>query len=160
MQKLLFILIGFVFLKNAVAQKNNQPCAYAFSILIQPGTVPVDENGVQTKAKINKERFVYVMIPGKIKPTIKSVQFNKTAVKWELIDLAEKEFSAVSESTQKKMKIKPFKGGTMWRINIQEYTHHSIPLKAVPVIIKGNIGNKPFAVITNMETAVQGYDSY
>ena len=160
MQKLFFILTGLIFFNNAIAQKANQPGAYAFSILIQPGTIPMDENGVPEKRKINKERFIYIMIPGKNRPTIKSVQYDKVAVKWDILADAEKEYSAVSESSQKTMKIKSLKGGTIWRINIQEYPNHSISSKALPIIIKGINSSKPFTIMINKETAVQGYDSY
>ena len=160
MKKLFLLLIGFVFLNTVVAQKSNQLCGSAYSILIQPGTIPVDENGVVIKPKINKERFIYLMVPGKNKPLIKSVQYNKTLVKWDILSEAEPSYSVISEHTQKTLKIKPFKSGTMWRVNIQEYPHRSIPTNALPIVIKGNLSNKPFSIIVNKETAVQGYDSY
>ena len=159
MQKLFFILMALISFNTAFAQKLI-PSAYAFSIIIQPGTLPIDENGIPLEVKINKERFIYVMLPGKNKPTIKSIQYNKTAVKWNILNEAEKEYSAISESTQKTMKIKSFKGGTMWRIYIQEYPNHSISPKALPIIIKGIYSSKPFTIMINKETAVQGYDSY
>ncbi|MFN0082479.1 MAG: hypothetical protein ACKVOM_08160 [Ferruginibacter sp.] len=74
MQKLFFILMGFLSLNNAVAQKANQPYGNAFSILIQPGTIPVDENGIPVEIKINRERFIYVMVPEKNKPTVKTIE--------------------------------------------------------------------------------------
>ena len=160
MQKLFFLLIALISLNNVFAQKFIQPSAYAFSILIQPGTIAVDENGMRIMPKINKERFIYIMVPGKNRPTIKSVQYDKVAVKWDISADAEKEYSAVSESTQKTMKIKSLKGGTMWRINIQEYPNHLISSKALSIIIKGINSFKPFTIMINKETAVQGYDSY
>ena len=160
MQKLFFILTGLIFLNNAIAQKVNQPGAHAFSILIQPGTMPMDENGVPAKRKINKERFIYVVIPGKNKPYIKSISYNKTSVKWDLIGTAEKEYSFVSEISQKTTRIKPFRNGNMWRINIQEINNQNISDKAVPIIINGSVSNVPFTIILNKEIAVQGYDSY
>lgn len=159
MQKLFFILMALISFNTAFAQKLI-PSAYAFSIIIQPGTIPVDENGIQIKPKINKERFIYIMVPGKNRPTIKSVQYDKVGVKWDILADAEKEYSAVSESTQKTMKIKSLKGGTMWRINIQEYPNQLISSKALPIIIKGINISKPFTIMIYKETAVQGYDSY
>ncbi len=160
MQKLLFIFIGLIFLNTAKAQKNYQPCGYAFSTLTQPGTMPVDENGVPVKRKINKERFVYIILPGKIKPAVKTVAYNNVAVKWDVSEYAENEYAAVSESTQKTMRIKAFKGGTMWRLTIQEFPNHAIQSKEVPIVIKGNVGAKPFTVTILKETAVQGYETY
>ncbi len=110
MRKLVFILLGFLFFNNAVAQKTNQPYGYAFSIIIQPGTIPIDENGVPMKNKINRERFIYVMVPGKNKPTIKTISYNKTAVKWDILNVAEKEYAPVSESTQKNRASNHLKG--------------------------------------------------
>ena len=160
MQKLYFILLGFLFLQNAVAQKRNEPCGYAFSMLVQPGTIPVDENGNHIKPKINKERFIYIMVPGKTKPVIKAVSYNKTIVKWEILNLPENEYSPVAETTQNAMRIKPAKNATMWRINIQESANHPIETKAVPIVIKGTVQTKPFTVVILKETAVQGYDTY
>lgn len=159
MQKFFFILMGLIFFNTAFGQKLI-PSAYAFSFIIQPGTIPVDENGISMLLKINKERFIYVMLLGKNKPTIKSIEYNKTPVKWNILNEAEKEYSAVSESTQKTMKIKSCKGCAMWRINIQEYTNHSIPSKELPIILKGINGTKPFIIILNKVAVIQNYDSY
>lgn len=70
------------------------------------------------KRKIKKERFIYIVSSGKAKPSIKTISYNNIAVKWGVLDIAEKEYAAVTESTQKTMSIKLFKGGSMWRINI------------------------------------------
>ena len=160
MHKLLFILIGLIFLNNTQAQKIYQPCGYAFSILIEPGTLPVDENGVPMKRKIKKERFIYIVLSGKEKPSIKTISYNNIAVKWDVLNIAEKEYAAVNETTQKTMSIKPLKNGSMWRINIQEIDHRFIGTKAVPIIIKGDNGTKAFETIIGKETAVQGYETY
>ena len=88
------------------------------------------------------------------------MSYNKTGVKWDILTIAEKEYAPVSEATQRTMSIKPFKGGTMWRINIQEFANHPIQSKATPIIIKGSTGTKSFTVAISKETAVQGYDSY
>lgn len=160
MKKVFFILIGLIFLNSAFAQKANQPFGYAFSMLIQPGTIAVDENGIPMAVKINKERFIYIMVPRKDMPIIKTISYNKIGVKWDMPAEVQKEYAPVSESTQKTMSIKPFKGWTMWRINIQEFDNHSIQSKAVPIVIKGSIGTKPFTMAIYKETSVQGYDSY
>ena len=57
MQKLFFILIGIIFLNTAQAQKYCNPSGYAFSILVQPGTIPVDENGRPIKRRIMKRKI-------------------------------------------------------------------------------------------------------
>ena len=160
MQKLFFILIGIIFLNTAQAQKYCNPSGYAFSILIQPGTIPVDENGVPIKRRINKERFIYIVTIGKLKPTISSVMFGKTAVKWDLSNVAEKEFSAVTESTQKTMNIKPTKGCSLWRINIQEIANQPISENMVSINIKGKIENKNFTILIYKETNLRGFETY
>ena len=160
MQKLFFILIGTIFLNTAEAQKYRNPSGYAFSILVQPGTIPVDENGRPIKRRIIKERFIYILTPGKIKPVINTILYGKTGVKWDLTGLAEKEFSAIIENTQKTMKIKPSKGCSMWRINIQEILNQAISQNNATINIKGKIENKSFTLLLNKETAVQGFDSY
>ena len=159
MQKLFFILIGIIFLNTVEAQKYCNPSGYAFSIMIQPGTIPVDENGRPIKRRIMKERFIYILIAGKIKPVINAILYGKIGVKWDL-SKAEKEFSAIIENTQKTMKIKPSKGCSMWRINIQEIINHAITEISPTINIKGKIENKSFTLLLNKETAVQGFDSY
>ena len=160
MQKLFFILIGIIFLNTVEAQKYCKPNGYAFCIMIQSGTIPVDENGRPVKRNINKERFIYILTAGKFKPVINTILYGKTDVKWDLSGLAEKEFSAVTEKTQKTMKIKPYKGCSMWRINIQEIINHAITENSPTINIKGKIENKSFTLLLNKETAVQGFDSY
>ena len=159
MQKLFYILIGIIFLSTAQAQKYCKPSGYAFSILIQPGTIPVDENGIPLKRRINKERFIYILTVGNTKPVINTILYGKTDVKWDL-SKAEKEFSTVIENTQKTMKIKPSKGCSMWRINIQEILNQAITENSPTINIKGKIENKSFTLLLNKETAVQGFDSY
>ena len=159
MQKLFFILIGIIFFNSVEAQKYCKPNGYAFSILVQPGTIPVDENGRPIKRRIMKERFIYILTLGKIKPVINTILYGKTDVKWEL-SKAEKEFSTVIENTQKTMKIKPSKGCSMWRINIQEILNKAITENNATINIKGKIENKSFTLLLNKETAVQGFDSY
>ena len=160
MQKLFFILIGIIFFNSVEAQKYCKPNGYAFSILVQPGTIPVDENGRPVKRNINKERFIYILTAGKTKPVINTILYGKTGVKWDLTGLAEKEFSAVTESTQKIMKIKPSKGCSMWRINIQEILNQAISENNPTINIKGKIENKSFTLLLIKEIAVQGFDSY
>jgi len=160
MQKLFFILIGIIFLNTVEAQKYCKPNGYAFCIMIQSGTIPVDENGRPVKRNINKERFIYILTAGKFKPVINTILYGKTDVKWDLSGLAEKEFSAVTESTQKTMKIKPSKGFSMWRINIQEILNKAITENSPNINIKGKIENKSFTLLLNKETVVQGFDSY
>ena len=159
MQKLFFILIGIIFFNSVEAQKYCKPNGYAFSILVQPGTIPVDENGRPVKRNINKERFIYILTAGKTKPVINTILYGKTDVKWEL-SKAEKEFSTVIENTQKTIKIKPSKGCSMWRINIQEILNQAISENNPTINIKGKIENKSFTLLLNKETAVQGFDSY
>ncbi len=159
MQKLFFILIGIIFLNTVEAQKYCNPSGYAFSIIIQPGTIPVDENGSPIKRRIMKERFIYILTAGKIKPVINTIFYGKTVVKWDL-SKAEKEFSAIIENTQKTMKIKPSKGCSMWRINIQEILNQAISENSPTINIKGKIENKSFTLLLNKESAVQGFDSY
>ena len=159
MQKLFFILIGIIFFNSVEAQKYCKPNGYAFSILVQPGTIPVNENGRPIKRKIMKERFIYILTAGKTKPVINTILYGKTDVKWEL-SKAEKEFSTVIENTQKTMKIKPSKGCSMWRINIQEILNKAISENNPTINIKGKIENKSFTLLLNKETAVQGFDSY
>ena len=159
MQKLFFILIGIIFLNTVEAQKYCNPSGYAFSIMVQPGTIPVDENGRPIKRRIMKERFIYILTAGKIKPVINTILYGKTDVKWDL-SKAEKEFSAIIENTQKTIKIKPSKGCSMWRINIQETINHAIAENRPNINIKGKIENKSFTLLLNKETAVQGFDSY
>ena len=160
MHKLFFILIGIILLNSVQAQKYCNPCGYAFSILVQPGTIPVDENGRPIKRKIMKERFIYILTAGKTKPVINTILYDKTDVKWDLPGLAEKEFSAVTEKTQKTMKIKPSKGCSMWRINIHEILNQAITENSPIINIKGKIENKSFTLLLNKETVVQGFDSY
>jgi len=160
MQKLFFILIGIIFLNSVEAQKYCKPNGYAFSIMIQPGTIPVDENGRPVKRNINKERFIYIMSAGKVKPVINSISYGQTAVKSNLLPTAEKEFSAVHESTQKKLNILPVYGNSMWRINIQEIAEYPILGKVLPIIIKGKMATKPFVVLIYTETPLQGLDRY
>ena len=159
MQKLFFILIGTIFLNTAEAQKYRNPSGYAFSILVQPGTIPVDENGRPIKRRIMKERFIYILTAGKTKPVINTILYGKTDVKWD-VSKAEKEFSAIIENTQKTMKIKPSQGCSMWRINIQEILNQAISENNLTINIKGKIENKSFTLLLNKETAVQGFDSY
>ena len=160
MQKLFFILIGIIFLSTAQAQKYCKPGGYAFSILVQPGTIPVDENGNPLKRRINKERFIYIITPGKNKPTITSIVYGKTAVKWDLPGTAESEFSAVSENTQKTMNIKTSKGCFLWRINIHEVSTIGISENTNAINIKGITANKSFTILIYKETAIQGFDTY
>ena len=160
MQKLFFILIGIIFLNTTQAQKYFKPTGYAFSILIQPGTVPVDENGVPVKRQINKERFIYIITPGNNMPIINTIVYGKAAVKWDLPGPAEKEFSAVKDNTQKTMNIKPSKGCSMWRISIQEISNHGISENMPIINIKGKTDNKSFTLLLYKETAVQGFDTY
>ena len=160
MQKLFFILIGILFINTTQAQKCSNPRGYAFSILIQPGTMPVDENGVPMKRKITKERFIYLITSGNAKPVINTILYGKTAVKWDVADIKEKEFSTVAESTQKTLLIKPGKGGSLWKINIQEISNHVISENLPAINIKGKIDNKLFTLLLYKETAVKGFDSY
>ena len=160
MHKLFLILIGFIFLNTANAQKYFKPSGYAFSILIQPGTIQVDEYGIPVKRKINKERFIYITTDSKIKPVITSIFYGTTEVKWELLPTPKKEFSAVQEISQKTVTIKPAFGNSMWRIIIQEIANNSITGKALPIIIKGKKLNRPFTILINTETALQGFDTY
>ena len=160
MQKLFLILCGLIFLNTANAQKYFKPSGRAFSILIQPGNIAVDEIGIPTKRKINKERFIYILTGDKVRPIINSIFYGPTAVKWELLSTSEKEFSAVQENTQKAVNIKPTYGNSIWRIIIQEIPNNSISDKALPIIIKGKKSNKPFTVLINTETALQGFESY
>ncbi len=160
MQKLFFIITGIIFLNTAQAQKYCKSSGYAFSILIHPGTIPVDEKGVPLKRRINKERFIYIFTPVKNKPTITSIVYGKTAVKWDLPGTSEKEFSAITENTQKTMNIKPSKGCFMWRINIQEVSNNSISENMNTINIKGITADKPFTIMVYKETAVQGFDTY
>ena len=160
MQKVFFILLGIIFLNTAQAQKYCKSSGYAFSILIQPGTIPVDENGVPIKRRINKERFIYIITMGNIKPIISSVIYGKTPVKWDLPSLAQKDFSAITESTQKTMNIKPPKGCSMWRINIQEIPYQSISENMISINIKGKIENKNFTLLLYKETALRGFETY
>ncbi len=160
MQKLFFILIGIIFLNTVQAQKYCKPSGYAFSILIQPGTVPVDENGGPVKRQINKERFLYIITPGKNKPIINSIVYGKATVKWDLPGPAENEFSAVKDNTQKTMIIKPSKGCSMWRINIQEINNRRISENISAISITGKTDNKSFTLLIFKETAVQGFDAY
>ena len=159
MQKLFFILIGIIFFNSVEAQKYCKPNGYAFSILVQPGTIPVDENGRPVKRNINKERFIYILTAGKTKPVINTILYGKTDVKWEL-SKAEKEFSTVIENTQKTIKIKPSKGCSMWRINIQEILNQAISENNPTINIKGKIENKSFTLLLNKETPLQGLDRY
>ena len=159
MQKLFFILIGIIFFNSVEAQKYCKPNGYAFSILVQPGTIPVDENGRPVKRNINKERFIYILTVGKTKPVINNILYGKTDVKWDL-SRAEKEFSAIIENTQKTMKINPSKGCSMWRINIQEILNKAITENSPTINIKGKIENKSFTLLLIKEIAVQGFDSY
>ena len=160
MQKLFLILIGTIFLNAVLAQKYCKPSGFAFNILIQPGTMPVDENGVPIKRHVNKERFIYIITPGKNKPTITAITYGKAAVKWDLPDTAEKEFSVVTENTQRTMNIKPSKGCSMWRINIQEISNHHIAENMPTINIKGKTDNRSFTLFIYKETAVQGFDAY
>ena len=160
MQKLFFILTGLIFLNSAQAQKHCNPGGYAFSILIQPGTIPVDENGNRTRPRLSKEHFIYITTSGKMKPIINSIFFGKTAVKWDVPGPAETGYSAVTQTTQKTISIKPFKGCSLWRINIQEFANHPIAENSASIIIKGKADNKSFSLVLNKETAVQGYDTY
>jgi len=160
MPKLFFILLGIIFLNAAQAQKYCKTSGYAFSILIQPGTIPVDENGNPIKRRINKERFIYIITMGKLKPTISSIMYGKTTVKWDLPNSSEKEFSAVTESTQKTMNIKPSKGCSLWRINIQEFPNQFISENIVGINIKGKIENKSFTLLLNKETNLWGFETY
>ena len=160
MQKLFFILIGIIFLSTVQAQKYCKPCGYAFSILIQPGTIPVDENDTPLKRRIMKERFIYIMAAGKVKPVINSISYGQTAVKGKLLPTAEKEFSAVHESTQKKLNILPVYASSMWRINIQEIAEYPILGMVLPIIIKGKMATKPFVILIYTETPLQGLDRY
>jgi hypothetical protein len=160
LQKLFFIIIGIIFLNTAQAQKYCMPGGYAFNILIQPGTIPVDDKGVPLKRQINKERFIYLITPGKDKPTLTSIVYGKTAVKWDLPGTAENEFSAVTENTQKTMNIKPPKGCSMWRINIQEINNQRISENIPAINVTGKIDNKSFTLLIFKETAVQGFDTY
>ena len=107
-----------------------------------------------------KERFIYILTAGKTKPVINTILYGKTGVKWDLTGLAEKEFSAIIENTQKTMKIKPSKGCSMWRINIQEILKNPNNENMAPINIKGKVENKSFTLLLNKETAVQGFDSY
>ena len=160
MLKLFFILSGLIFLNTVNGQINIKPTGFAFNIIIQPGNIPVDENGVPVKLTINKERFIYIITKGSVKPVLKSITYNKVLVKWNIVRAAEQKYSATSKSTQKTIIIKPTKGSSMWRIDIQEFPNHSISDTTVPIIIKGSSYHKPFSIFVFKETPVQGYDSY
>ena len=97
---------------------------------------------------------------GNIKPIISSVIYGKTPVKWDLPSLAQKDFSAITESTQKTMNIKPPKGCSMWRINIQEIPYQSISENMISINIKGKIENKNFTLLLYKETALRGFENY
>ena len=160
MQKLFFILLGILLLNAVQAQKYCKPSAYAFSISIQPGTIPVDESGAPIKRHSYKERFIYIVTPGKNKPTINTIAYGRAAVRWDLPGSAEFEFSAVTENTQKTMNIKPSKGCSMWRINIQEISNNTISESTSAIYIKGKIENKLFTLLIKKETPVQGFEAY
>ena len=106
-----------------------------------------------------KERFIYILTAGKTKPIINTIFYGETNVKWD-VSRAEKEFTTVIENTQKTMKIKPSKGCSMWRINIQEILNQAITENSATINIKGKIENKSFTLLLNKETVVQGFDSY
>lgn len=160
MQKLFYFLIGIIFLNSAEAQKHCKPGGFAFSVLTQPGTIPVDENAVAMKRHINKERFIYIMTSGGNMPTITSVAYGNISVKWSIRGTSEKVFSAITEKTQKTMDIKPAKGCSMWRIDIQEIPNQLILENVSAINIKGKTANKLFILLLNTETAVQGFDNY
>ena len=160
MQKLFFIIISILFLQTAHAQKYCKPSGFAFSITTQPGTIAVDESGAPMKRHIQKERFVYLITPGNSMPVITSVAYANTVVKWSVQSNAAKIFSAVSEKTQKTMNIKPPKGCSMWRVDIQEISGHPILENIASINIKGKTAGKSFTIFLNKENAVQGFDAY
>ncbi len=73
--------------------------------------------------------------------------YGKAAVKWELPGPAEKEFSAVTENTQKPMNLKPSKGCFMWRINIKEVSNYRTSESINIINIKGKVADKSFTIL-------------
>ena len=161
MKKLYFTLIGLLFLFGLQAQVNCKALkGYAYSMVIMPGTLRVDENGTPLPVELHKERFIYFVTNCKTPPIINTVLYGKTVVRADEKPTKEIFFSAAKVNGQKTMLLKPGRGNYLWKLYVVPTDGKSIPNKNISITVSGKIGSKPFFIIIKEETELQGPETY
>lgn len=116
-----------------------------------PGNIPVDQNGKQTKPKLNVERSIFITTNCDTAPTFTSILYDKTAVKFSLQKPNEQEINSQIDFEGNKIKFSQPKGSVIWKIDIVALAGKSIPEKPISIKLLQKEKKKIFIVKAKKE---------
>jgi hypothetical protein len=137
--------------------------ASAFCITIQPGMIPVDDNGNPRPMPIQVERFLYIECSGGEKPQIMEITGNRIPFNFQIMAVAPSIVSAGKRMLDgKELQLTARKNYRFWKIDLTQKAGTSIfPATALKqMTIRYRSGRKTYAFTLNNETEIRGIDRY
>lgn len=137
--------------------------ATAFCITIQPGTIPVDDNGNPRPRPIQVERFLYIECKGVEKPQIMEITGNRIPFNYQIMTVAPGIISAGKRMLDgKDIQLVARKNCRLWKIDLTHKAGTSIfPATEIKqMTIQYRSGKKTYAFTLNNETEIRGFERY
>ena len=151
---LLSALASIIFFSSVAQNTERIQRAYAFFKVIQPGNIPMDDNGRRIQTAPNIERFIYIECSGSKMPTVTDIRYNNIPLgptvtgENEITVHAGKKF----ENSQDII-LTPRKGYRFWKIELQTLNGQPMPRQdAKHIIIKTRSGSKMYKFYLYKET--------
>jgi len=147
----------FIFLLPACAQKNyGITKSYAYKKTFTPGNIMVDDQNNPVNGGLQVQHIVYLEVSGAGTPVVDEVIYNGDSYDsgvYPVVTLPE--VVGKEKSTEKQILLPVGKGNTLWKIELTKKAGNNKlnpESKAVSILIKGKIDNKPFSVSITKET--------
>jgi hypothetical protein len=151
------ILIIFTLLSFNISFSQKQ-CkivkALAFFTVIQPGTMPIDENGNARKLPLNITRTIYLTTTCADKPVIKEIKYGNALAKTTIARIDVNDIFLGQDLDGNKINMQTIKGNSLWKVDA--VVDNVEPLSTMKIYIKGLIQKKSFVIIVKKEVEIEG----
>jgi hypothetical protein len=128
--------------------------ALAFFTVIQPGTMPVDENGNPIKLPLNITRTIYLTTTCADKLEIKEIKYGNTLAKTAINRIDVNDIFLGQDLDGHKINMQTIKGNYLWKVDV--VVDDTERLGNTKIYIKSFIQKKSFIIVMKKEIEIEG----
>jgi hypothetical protein len=155
MKNLILIIVALLSFNVSFSQKQCKIVkGLAIFTVIQPGTMPIDENGNARKLPLNITRTIYLTTTCADKPVIKEIKYGDVLAKTTIARIDANDIFLGQDLDGNKINMQIIKGNSLWKVDV--VVDNVEPSTSMKIYVKGLLQKKSFVVIVKKEVEIEG----